>query len=408
MGKLTATFVKAVTTAGRYVDGDGLCLLVGRTGAKSWVVRVQKDKKRRDIGLGSAAKVPLKLARTRAEAVRIQVEAGIDPIAERRKAAGVPTFKEAAKLVHAEHKKGWKNGKHQAQWLSTLEAYAFPAFGDVSVGLVDSGAVRDALAAIWLTKGETARRLRQRIRKVIDWAVAKGYREASLPWPVIDKALPKQRAKVKHQPSLPYAELNGFLADLRTKETMGRLALEFAILTGARSGEVRGALWSEFDLEGQEWFIPAGRMKGGNDHVITLSKAAVALLERRKAHKRENSDLVFPGTSKGKELSDMTLTKVIRDMHAVEIKAGRAGYMDPVQRKIATAHGFRSTFRTWAAEQTSYPREVAEAALAHVNPNKVEGAYLHTDHRAKRADLLQLWGQFCEGTNGGNVVRLMR
>lgn len=407
MGKLSATFVKAISTAGRYVDGDGLCLLVGKSGGKSWVVRVQKDKKRRDIGLGSAAKVPLKLARDRAATVRSQLEAGIDPIAERRKAAGVPTFREAAALVHAEHKKGWKNGKHQDQWLATLNAYAFPSFGDVSVGLVDSGQVRDALGAIWLTKGETARRLRQRIRTVIDWAVAKGYREASLPWPIIDKALPKQRDKVKHHPSLPYAELDTFLADLRSRETMGRLALELAILTGARSNEVRGALWAEIDLDGQLWSIPAGRMKAGNDHAITLSDAAVALLERMKPHKRETSDLVFPGTSKGKELSDMTLSKVIRDMHAAELKDGRSGYLDPVQRKIATAHGFRSTFRTWAAEQTSYPREVAEAALAHVNQNKVEASYLHTDHRAKRVDLLQLWGQFCEGAKGGNVVRLV-
>jgi len=146
--------------------------------------------------------------------------------------------------------------------------------------------------------------------------------------------------------------------------------------------------------------------EGGLEHVITLSDAAVALLERMKPHKREYSDLVFPGTSKGKELSDMTLTKVIRDMHANDLKQGGAGYLDPVQRKIATAHGFRSTFRTWAAEKTSFPREVAEAALAHVNPNKVEGAYLHTDHRDKRTDLLQLWGRFCDGTKGSNVVRL--
>ncbi|OYX60119.1 MAG: integrase [Novosphingobium sp. 32-60-15] len=406
MGKLSATFVKAVSTAGRYVDGDGLCLVVGKTGGKSWVVRVQKDKARRDIGLGSAAKVTLRLARDRAAIVRSQLEAGIDPIIERRKAAGVPTFREAAALVHAEHKKGWKNGKHRDQWLATLDAYAFPAFGDVSVALVDTGAVRDALGAIWLTKGETARRLRQRIRTVIDWAVAKGYREASLPWPVIDKALPKQRAKVKHHPSLPYADLATFLADLRSKETMGRLALETLILTAARSGEVRGALWSEIDLKAQLWSIPAERMKAGNDHVITLSDAAVTLLERMKSHKRENSDLVFPGTSKGKELSDMTLTKVIRDMHANDLKQGGAGYLDPVQRKIATAHGFRSTFRTWAAEQTSYPREIAEAALAHINQNRTEASYLHTDHRAKRADLLQLWGKFCEGKKDTNLLRL--
>lgn len=406
MGKLNAKALTASLEPGRYWDGDGLGLLVARTGSRSWLVRVQKDGRRRDIGLGSAAKVPLKLARERAALVRAQVEAGIDPVAERRKAAGVPTFRQAAALVHAEHLKGWKNGKHRDQWLSSLEAYAFPNFGDVSVALVDSAAVRDALAAIWLVKPETARRLRQRVRTVIDWAVAKGYRDGSLPWPVIDKALPKQRAKVKHHPSLPYSDLPALLADLRSKETMGRLALEAAILTACRSGEVRGALWPELDLEAKLWRIPAERMKAGQEHVIPLSDAAVALFKRMKPHKRANSQLVFPGTTKGKTLSDMTLTKALRDLNEAAVKAGRPGYLDPVQRKVVTAHGFRSTFRNWVAEQTSYPGEVAEAALAHINPNKVEGAYLHTDHRGKRADLMQLWAQYCEGTNGGNVVRL--
>ena len=249
MGKLTATGVKATNEPGRYGDGDGLFLLVGRSGSKSWMVRIQKDGKRRDIGLGSSAKVPLKLARERAVLVRCQVEAGIDPVAERRKAAGIPTFRESAALVHAEHKGGWKNAKHRAQWLATLEAYAFPAFGDVAVSMVDAPAVRDALAAIWLTKPETARRLRQRIVTVIDWAVAKGYRDGPLSLPVIDKSLPRQRAKVKHHAALPHADLPGFMVKLREKETMGRLALEAVILTAARSGEVRMMTWAELDLD---------------------------------------------------------------------------------------------------------------------------------------------------------------
>ncbi len=247
MGTLTATEVKAKTQPGRYGDGDGLFLLVGKGGAKSWMVRVQKDGRRRDIGLGSASKVPLKLARERAGQVREQIEAGIDPVAERRKAAGIPTFREAAKLVHAEHKGGWKNDKHKAQWLSTLESYAFPAFGDRSVAQVETADVRDALAAIWLTKPETARRLRQRIRTVIDWAVAKGYRNASLAMPVIDKALPKQRAKVHHHEALPYAELPEFMGKLRESESMGRLALEasFSRRQGrARSAWQHGANWT--------------------------------------------------------------------------------------------------------------------------------------------------------------------
>ena len=406
MGKLTATSAKALTAPGRYSDGDGLELLIGRTGAKSWVVRVQKDGKRRDIGAGSFKKVSLAEARVKAVKIRSQIEAGIDPVAERRKARGIPSFREAAALVHAEQKKGWKNGKHTDQWINTLTAYAFPAFGDVSVAGIDAAAVRDVLAAIWLTKPETARRLRQRIRTVIDWSVGKGYREASLAWPVIDKALPKQRAKVKPHPSLPYSELLGFLFKLREKETMGRLALEALILTACRSAEVRGALWPEIDLEAKLWRIPAGRMKGGVDHTIPLCDASVAHFERMKAHKRENNDLVFPGTSKGKSLSDMTLTKLIRDMHAADLKAGGPGFMDPVQNKIATAHGFRSTFADWINEQTSFPREIREAALAHVNQNKVEAAYSRTAYLDKRRPMMEAWAAYCGGSTGGNVVQL--
>lgn len=389
MGKLTATGAKALTAPGRYSDGDGLELLIGRSGAKSWVVRIQKDGKRRDIGAGSFKKVSLADARKRAEKIRAMIEAGIDPVLERRKEKGVPTFRLAAASVHAEQKKGWKNGKHADQWINTLTAYAFPAFGDVSVAKIDAGAVRDVLAAIWLTKPETARRLRQRIRTVIDWSVGKGYREASLPWPVINKALPKQRDKANHHAAMPYADLPAFLTELRSKETMGRLALEALILTACRSGEVRGALWPEIDLEARLWTIPAERMKAGQEHVIPLSEAAVALFERMKAHKRENSDLVFPGTSKGKALSDMTLTKCLRDMG-----------------QSVTAHGFRSTFADWINEQTSYPREVREAALAHVNQNKTEAAYSRTAYLDKRRPMMAAWADYCAGSTGGKVVRL--
>ena len=391
MGKLTATAVKAAKEPGRYGDGDGLALLVGKTGSKSWVLRVQKDKKRRDIGLGSASKVSLALARERAAKVRSQVEVGIDPIAERRKAAGVPTFREAAALVHAEHKSGWKNGKHGEQWLSTLKAHAFPAFGEVAVSAVDAPAVRDALAAIWLTKPETARRLRQRIRTVIDWAVAKGYREASLPMPVIDKALPRQRVKPKHHAALAHADAPAFMADLRSKETIGRLALEALILTAVRSGDLRGMKWGEVDLEEKLWRVPVeeGRGKSGRVHIVPLTAEVIDVLEKARKHKRGDSDLVFPGVMKGKQLSDNTLRKVAVDM----------GY--PI-----TAHGFRSTFADWVNEQTTFPREVREAALAHVNQNKAEVAYSRTDYLEKRRPMMEAWARYCVGTEGGNVVRL--
>ena len=391
MGDLTATGVKAASEPGRYGDGDGLFLLVGKRGGKSWMVRIQKDGRRRDIGLGSASKVPLKLARQRASEVREQVEAGIDPVAERAKAAGIPTFREAAKQVHAEHEASWKNAKHKAQWLSTLESYAFPAFGDRSVAQVDAPAVRDALAAIWLEKPETARRLRQRIRTVIDWAVAKGYREGALAMPVIDKALPKQRAKVRHHKAVPYADLPAFMGRLRTSESMGRLALEAVILTAARSGEVRLATWGELDLDAATWTIPAERMKAGREHVVPLSTPAASLFRRMKAHRREETDaaLVFPGVKRGKPLSDMTLTKAMRDMGREE-----------------TPHGFRSTFRDWVAERTTWPAELAEAALAHIVSDKTVAAYQRGSMLEKRRELMGAWADYCEGASGGNVVRL--
>ena len=379
--RLSALAVKAADKPGRYGDGEGLFLVVGKSGGKSWIVRVQKSGRRRDIGLGSASKVPLKLARERAALVRSQVEVGIDPVLERRKRNGIPTFEEAANQVHEEHKKGWRNGKRQAQWLATLKAYAFPAFGQVAVSEIETSAVRDALAAIWLTKPETARRLRQRIVTVVDWAVGKGFRDQGLALPVLDRALPKQRARVKHHAALPYAQLPAFMDLLRRRESMGRLALEAVILTAARSGEVRLSRWSEIDLEMRAWTIPASRMKAGREHVVPLSDDAVAVFERLKRFQAGADALVFPGLAKDKPLSDMTLTKVLRDMGRTE-----------------TVHGFRSSFRDWAAEQTSFPSELAEVALAHVNSDKTEAAYLRSDRREQRRLLMTEWATFCSAS----------
>lgn len=388
MGKLTATGVKAAIKPGRYGDGDGLFLLVGKGGAKSWVARIQKEGRRRDIGLGSASKVTLKLARDRAATARSQIEAGIDPIAERRKAAGIPTFREAAALVHAEHKKGWRNGKHRKQWLSTLETYCFPHFGDVAVSELDVPAVRDALVQIWLSKPETARRVRQRVLAIIDWSVGKGYRPAPLAMASIDKALPKQRGKVKHHKAVPYTEIPAFMETLRKKETLGRLALEGVILTAARSGELRLATWEEIDLEGALWTIPAGRMKAEREHVVPLSAPAVELFRRMQPYRRGDSNLVFPGMVKGKPLSDMTLTKALRDMG-----------MD------ATAHGFRSTFKDWASEETTFANELSEAALAHAVKDKTEAAYRRGNLLDKRRNLMNAWASYCKGDKS-NLIRL--
>lgn len=380
MGRLSATAVKAAKLSGRYGDGDGLYLLIGPTGSRSWICRVQKNGKRRDIGLGSAKKVTLAQAREKAATVRSQVEAGIDPIFERRKELGIPTFRQAAALVFAENKMSWRNAKHRAQWLSTLTAYAFPHFGDLAVSDVEGPHVRDALVAIWLDKPETARRVRQRIVMVIDWAIAKGYRTMPLPIAAMNKSLPKVRTKAAHHSALPYAQVPAFIGRLRERESVGRLAFEALVLTAARSGEIRLAVWSEIDLDGKLWTIPAERMKPGREHVVPLSQASVDAITRAHAYRETRSDLVFPGVRSGKPLSDMTLTKICRDMEIA-----------------AVPHGFRSSFRDWVAEETDFDGDIAEMALAHAIENKVEAAYRRGNLLEKRRLLMDAWGQYCVG-----------
>ncbi|MCF3948798.1 tyrosine-type recombinase/integrase [Acidiphilium iwatense] len=378
MGKLSASSVKAAKEPGRYGDGDGLYLVISPRGGKSWVCRVQKDGKRRDVGLGSAKKVSLALARERATKVRTQVEVGLDPVAERRKEAGIPTFKEAAALVFAEHKASWRNQKHRAQWLSSLETYAFPTLGDLSVAVIDFHRVRDAVISIWLEKPETARRVRQRINTVIDWAVGKGYRTTPLAIATMNKSMPKVKAKEAHHTALPYGEVPAFMAKLKERDTMGRLALEGLILTATRSGEIRGATWSEVDLDNALWTIPANRMKAGKEHIVPLSSAAMDVFRRAQGYREARSELVFPGQRSSKPLSDMTLTKICRDMEV-----------------LAVPHGFRSSFRDWVAEETDFDGDIAEMALAHAIGNKVEAAYRRGNLLEKRKALMEAWGQHC-------------
>lgn len=391
MGKLTATAVRAALgKPGRYSDGDGLFLDVRKAGAGSWIVRAQKNGKRRDIGLGSASKVSLSLARTRSGEVRSQIEAGIDPVAQRRKAAGIPTFREAAALVHAEHKRTWRNGKHQEQWLSTLKAYAFPAIGDRPVSEIDGPAVRDLLAAIWLDKPETARRVRQRVGAVLDWAYSKGFRETEAPMRSVSKGLPRQPRKTGHFAAMQFAAVPVFVTRLHEKETWGRLALEAAILTAARSGEIRGARWDELDLDAGLWTIPAERMKAAREHIVPLSPAALRVFRRAAELRTAGFAFVFHGAKRDKPMSDMTLTKLLRDMG-----------------ETVTAHGFRSSFRDWVSEATQFQGELAEAALAHTIESKVEAAYRRGNLLEKRRKLMDAWGDYCDG-GAAKVVRLAR
>lgn len=379
MGTLTAQKVRSLTEPGRYADGDGLMLVVGAGGAKSWILRVQAAGKRRDFGLGSAKAISLADARQAADEIRRKLAQGIDPVAERKQEKVViPTFKQAAVLVHEEHKAGWKNGKHQAQWLSTLKSYAYPTLGDLLVSEIEGPIIRDVLAKIWLTKPETARRVRQRIGTVLDWAYAKGYRASEAPMRSLSKGLPRQPKKDGHFAAMRFAEVPAFLQILRRRESMGRLALEALILTAARSGEIRMARWPELDLEAGQWSIPAARMKMGRPHIVPLSPQAVDVFRRAAKLRTPATDLVFYGTKAKKPLSDMTLLKILRDMEAG-----------------VTVHGFRSAFRDWVAEETNYPGEVAEAGLAHAIPNKVEAAYRRTDFLEKRRALMSDWGTFC-------------
>lgn len=397
MGKLTATKVKAAVAPGSYSDGDGLFLVVKGKGSRSWIVRAQKDGRRRDIGLGSAAKVTLADARQRAAVARSQIEAGIDPVAERRNAAGVPTFRELAAVVHGENRAAWRNAKHGAQWLKTLETYAFPTLGDIAVSQLTTGHVRDVLARIWLEKPETARRVRQRIGTVVKVAAGKGYRAEALDWDAVNASLQNAKRTVRHHRALPFADVPAFLDRLRSRTSAGRLALEALVLTAARSGEIRLAEWSEVDLEARLWTVPADRMKAGREHVVPLSDAAVDVFTRAQPLRRSPPtvtrasaflDLVFPGMARGRPLSDMTLTKVMRDME-----------LD------ATPHGFRSAFKEWAAESTTYANELSEMALAHTIKDRVEAAYRRGNMLERRRPMMEAWGRFCSGA-GGKVVRL--
>jgi integrase len=315
----------------------------------------------------------------------------VDPLAERKAAklamATIPTFRDAAITAHSEHEGGWRNVKHRADWLSSLERYAFPVMGNIRVDLIDAPTVRDILLPIWLDRPETARRVRQRVKLVVDWAAAKGYRPA-LDLSGVSKALPRQPKSDNHFAAIPYEQVPQFLVSLRASgETMSRLALQFLILTAARSGEVRGATWPEIDLEARTWTIPGKRMKAGKAHVVPLSEAAVAILKRVAAVRARDDATIFPGT-KGQPLSDMTMLKIMRD------------------RKLPfSVHGFRSAFKTWAVEATSFPDAVSEAALAHIDANKVRAAYSRTDFRQQRTNLMAAWANFI-GDAGATIHTL--
>ena len=386
MSQLTAAKVKAVTEPGRYGDGAGLYLNVAQGGSKSWVQRIVVSGRRRDIGLGGYPTVGLAEARTQAAANRIAVSAGRDPVAEKRRAPK-PTFKEAAHQVHQANLPRWRNAKHAAAWIRTLERFAFPAFGNMPVGQIKRADVLAVLTPIWGTRPETARRVRQRIRAVMRWAMAHEFIENNPAGEAIDGALPAMPKIKAHLRALPYREVPAALELVEASHSSisAMLCLRFTVLTAARSGEARGAVWSEIDTNQALWAVTAERMKGGLEHRAPLSVAALEVLSKaRELH--DGSDLVFPSpTRQGQPLSDMTLTKILRTTGLAE---------------RATVHGFRSAFRDWGSETGAGSDRVLELALAHRPGSEVEQAYARSDRLELRRPLMEAWGEFVAGGSG--------
>ncbi len=379
---------------GRHADGGGLHLLVKDTGARSWVYRFMLKGKSRDIGLGAAGPGGISLADARdlATALRLKVKAGIDPLEERQRAeanakaaeqaakvAGV-TFKEMAATHIAANRDSWRNAKHKQQWENTLQTYAYPIIGDLPVAEVDTPHVLKVLEPIWREVPETASRLRGRIETVLDSAKARGYRQGENParWRGHLAQILPARTKLSrgHHKAMPYDAIPAFVEQLHGREAVAALALEFVILTAARTGEVIAAEWGEVDLAKALWTVPAERMKAGKEHRVPLSPSAVEILEQTK---QLGGKYLFPGSQRSK-LSSMAMAMLLRRM-----------------KQDITVHGFRSAFRDWAAECTGYSHEVAEMALAHTISNAVERAYRRGDLFEKRRKLMEAWADYCAG-----------
>src|SRR5262245_4590913 len=405
-GRLTALKVARAKRPGMYADGGGLYLQVTEGGA-SWIYRYMLNGRAHEMGLGPLALYGLSEARAKALDARRLRHEGVDPIEARRAAraqqrldaAKAITFMECAEAYIKAHSAGWRNGKHAAQWSATLATYAEPIIGNLSVQAIDTALVLKVLEPIWTAKSETAGRVRGRIESILDWATAREYRQGENParWRGhLDKLLPA-RGKVRnvvHHAALPYAELPGFLIELREQEGIAARSLEFAILTAARTGETIFARWSELNLLDKTWTVPAARMKARREHRVPLSARALAILAEMQAHRAGDDAFVFPGGKTRKPLSNMAFLMLLRRM----------------KRDDLTAHGFRATFKTWASERTSFQNEIVEAALAHVIGSKVEQAYRRGDMFEKRRRLMDAWATFCmtAPVERGQVVAMQR
>jgi integrase len=399
--RLTDRKIQTLKVAGFYSDGGNLYLDFKDPPSKNWVVRYSRNGRTRDLGIGNYPAVSLAEARLKRNAALTKLRKGVDPVDERRaanlaakiEAPKAMTFKQCAERYIAAHEHGWKNSVHIYQWRQTLETYVYSVFGDAPVAAIDTALVMQAIEPHWLTKTETMVRTRGRIERILDWARARGYRagENAARWRGhLDSLLPKRSkvAPVQNHPALPYAELPGFFAELTTNTGIGSLALQFAILTAARTGEVIGARWDEINPVDKVWEIPAGRMKMGKAHRVPLSEPVLAILATLK--RLPSSDFVFAAHAR-RPVSNMIMLMQLRRMGCADL----------------TVHGFRSTFSDWVAEKTGFPTEVREMSLAHKISNAVEAAYRRGDLFEKRRELMRQWAAYCTGpVPAGEVVSL--
>lgn len=381
---LTATFCRNIKEPGRYADGNGLFLNVSKTGSKSWLFRYRWQGKRPEIGLGSFSDKSLAEAREAMGDCRKLIRSGIDP-RSRDKVTGepsTPTFRDCAAMFIRDKRSEWSNAKHQAQWTSTLQTYAEPVIGHVPVDQVDLEHMLAILSPIWQEKTETATRVRGRIERVLSWAIVKGYRRPPNPalWRGnLDMVMPKPSKvkKITHYAALPYAELSDFWQDVTADNSVTSKALQLTILTTARTIETIGAKWEEFDLETRVWTVPAERMKAKREHRVPLTETAVALLKT--IPRIDNGDFLFPGLRGNPHISNMAMLNFLkRDL----------------QRPGLTVHGFRSSFKDWAMETTTFPGDLSEAQLAHVITNKAQAAYERGDKLKRRRELLEAWVRY--------------
>ena len=375
--KLSAAFVARSKQPGRYADGNGLYLHIEPSGSRRWEQRIVIRGKRRTLGLGGFPLVSLVEARETAAKNRKLARAGGDPFAAKRVAAGIPTFAEATACVLDLRRPDWRSARHSEQWIGSLNKYVMPKLGAISVASLDAADILTVLTPVWHKMPVTAQRLRQRIGTVLKWAIAQGYRLDN-PADAISYALPRQSSRPEHQSSIPYTEVAEAIGAIRTSSASlsSRLALEFMVLTAARSGEVTGCLWNEIDLEGRTWIVPAARMKAGREHRVPLSNRAIEILSEARSLS-DGRGFVFPGPRSGRAMFRARFSRLLTQLGI-----------------SAVPHGFRTSFRVWAQERASTPREVCEAALAHTNPNKAEAAYARSDLFEKRRELMDGWARY--------------